>query len=154
MISSIFIVGGKSEILILRSYKDDVTRSEAQAFCSEVVATKELANCPIRTVGECHFIHIECQDIVLVCATKEDINACLVLKMMFQVLNLFKAYFGGQFNESLVRRNFVLIYELLDEVIDFGYPQIMDGDILKQYITQGGLKPADINNVFFLFRYN
>jgi len=30
-----------------------------------------------------------------------------------------------------------LIYELLDEVMDYGYPQILDPDLLKMYITQG-----------------
>ena len=37
-------------------------------------------------------------------------------------------------------RNFVLVYELLDEVMDFGYPQIMNEQILKSYITQKGTK--------------
>jgi AP-2 complex subunit mu-1 len=46
-----------------------------------------------------------------------------------------KAYFKGEFNESQIRNNFSLIYELLDEVMDFGYPQILDTDVLKQYIT-------------------
>jgi len=36
-----------------------------------------------------------------------------------------------------VRKNFALIYELLDEVMDHGYPQILDPDLLKMYITQG-----------------
>ena len=29
----------------------------------------------------------------------------------------------GMINEDTVRRNFVLIYELLDEIMDYGYPQ-------------------------------
>ena len=30
----------------------------------------------------------------------------------------------------------MLIYELLDEIIDYGYPQILEIDVLKKYITQ------------------
>ena len=52
-----------------------------------------------------------------------------------------KAYFKEDFKESEIRNNFSLIYELLDEVMDHGYPQMLDPDILKQYITGG--KVAD-----------
>ena len=45
------------------------------------------------------------------------------------------AYFNGEFNEKKVRANVSLIYELLDEVMDHGYPQILDPDLLKMYIT-------------------
>jgi len=39
-----------------------------------------------------------------------------------------------------VKNNFVLIYELLDELLDFGYPQNTDTGILKTFITQQGIK--------------
>lgn len=38
--------------------------------------------------------------------------------------------------EESIRDNFVVIYELLDEMMDFGYPQTTDTKILKEYITQ------------------
>ncbi|VDM82182.1 unnamed protein product [Strongylus vulgaris] len=48
-------------------------------------------------------------------------------------------YFG-KITEDSVRSNFVLIYELLDELIDFGYPQMTDAAALKTYITQAGVR--------------
>lgn len=39
-----------------------------------------------------------------------------------------------------MRDNFVIIYELLDEMMDFGYPQTTEGRILREYITQEGHK--------------
>jgi AP-1 complex subunit mu len=42
-------------------------------------------------------------------------------------------YFN-QLEEESIRDNFVLIYELLDETIDHGYPQITETKILKEYI--------------------
>ena len=41
-----------------------------------------------------------------------------------QVVTLCKSYFGGEFSEQSIKNNFVLIYELLDEIMDFGYPQV------------------------------
>lgn len=40
----------------------------------------------------------------------------------------------GLLSEEAVRKNFVLIYELLDEVIDYGYPQNSSSEALKEYI--------------------
>jgi AP-1 complex subunit mu len=42
--------------------------------------------------------------------------------------------------EESIRDNFVIIYELLDELVDFGYPQTTDGKILQEYITQDSYK--------------
>ncbi|KAG6384085.1 hypothetical protein SASPL_156127 [Salvia splendens] len=42
---------------------------------------------------------------------------------ILRLSTLFKSYFGGSFDEDAIRNNFVLIYELLDEIMDFGYPQ-------------------------------
>jgi AP-1 complex subunit mu len=39
-----------------------------------------------------------------------------------------------------LRDNFVIIYELLDEMMDFGYPQLTETKILKEYITQQSFK--------------
>ena len=41
-----------------------------------------------------------------------------------QIVTLFKSYFGGEFSEQSIKGNFVLIYELLDETLDFGFPQV------------------------------
>lgn len=37
--------------------------------------------------------------------------------------------------EETVKDNFVLIYELLDEIMDHGYPQVTESKILKDFIT-------------------
>jgi AP-1 complex subunit mu len=52
-----------------------------------------------------------------------------------------REYFGTLEEES-IRDNFVLVYELLDEVMDHGYPQISEVKVLKEYILQGANKLA------------
>ena len=58
-------------------------------------------------------------------------SLCKVLTEYFKVLE-----------EESVRDNFVIIYELFDELIDFGYPQFTDSKILQEYITQDSHKMA------------
>eukprot|EP00479_Gromia_sphaerica_P010533 TRINITY_DN4879_c0_g1_i1.p1 TRINITY_DN4879_c0_g1~~TRINITY_DN4879_c0_g1_i1.p1 ORF type:complete len:84 (+),score=16.88 TRINITY_DN4879_c0_g1_i1:401-652(+) len=55
------------------------------------------------------------------------------MELLYRFSKLFKDYLGVLTEES-IRKNFVLIYELLDEVIDFGYPQGTSTELLKAYV--------------------
>jgi AP-1 complex subunit mu len=46
--------------------------------------------------------------------------------------------------EESIRDNFVLVYELLDEILDHGYPQITETKILKEYIKTESNQKEDI----------
>eukprot|EP01009_Symbiontida_sp_KSa7_P000136 NODE_102_length_1455_cov_557.566856_g80_i0.p1 GENE.NODE_102_length_1455_cov_557.566856_g80_i0~~NODE_102_length_1455_cov_557.566856_g80_i0.p1 ORF type:complete len:376 (-),score=60.07 NODE_102_length_1455_cov_557.566856_g80_i0:216-1343(-) len=54
-------------------------------------------------------------------------------EVLTRITRLLKDYLGVLTEESL-RKNFVLVYEILDEVIDFGYPQETSTEKLKAYI--------------------
>lgn len=54
---------------------------------------------------------------------------------MHKIVEVFTEYFKALEEES-IRDNFVVIYELLDEMMDFGYPQTTESKILQEYITQ------------------
>ena len=47
---------------------------------------------------------------------------------------MFSEYFK-ELEEESIRDNFVIIYELLDELMDFGYPQTTDSKILQEYVV-------------------
>ena len=51
-----------------------------------------------------------------------------LLHLYFQVMI---EYFK-ELEEESIRDNFVVIYELLDELLDFGYPQTTDSKILQE----------------------
>ena len=40
----------------------------------------------------------------------------------------------GAVGEEAIRKNFILIYELIDEILDYGFPQITSTDELKSFI--------------------
>ena len=67
--------------------------------------------------------------------TKQNVNAAMVFEFLLKMCDVMQAYFG-KISEENVKNNFVLIYELLDELLDFGYPQNTDTGILKTFITQ------------------
>lgn len=43
--------------------------------------------------------------------------------------------FCGVINEETIRKNFVLVYEILDEIIDFGHPQLTNTSHIKPLIA-------------------
>ena len=51
-----------------------------------------------------------------------------------QIINVIKD-FCGVLSEEAIRKNFVLIYEVIDEMLDFGYPQLTSTDQVKDYIV-------------------
>lgn len=56
-----------------------------------------------------------------------------------------KTYLGDKFNDESVQANFTLIYELMDETMDNGYPQNCAIDVLQLYINLGDVLERQVN---------
>ena len=61
---------------------------------------------------------------------------------MYKLQEILIEYFKNLEEES-IRDNFVLVYELLDEIMDHGYPQTTEAKILKEFIKTESNKQAD-----------
>ena len=92
-------------------------------------------------IARTSFFHIKRSNLWLAAVTKQNVNASMVFEFLLKVVEIMQNYFG-KISEENVKNNFVLIYELLDEIVDFGYPQNTDTGILKTFITQQGVKSA------------
>lgn len=139
MISAFFILNLKGEVLISRLYRPDLKRSISDIFRIHVIASTTVPTAPLITLGSTTFFHIRYGPLWLVAVTKNNANAALIFEFMYKFISLGKSYFG-KLDEESVKNNFVLIYELLDEILDFGYPQNSESDTLKMYITTEGVK--------------
>eukprot|EP00344_Euplotes_crassus_P011270 CAMPEP_0196997066 /NCGR_PEP_ID=MMETSP1380-20130617/2783_1 /TAXON_ID=5936 /ORGANISM="Euplotes crassus, Strain CT5" /LENGTH=401 /DNA_ID=CAMNT_0042413201 /DNA_START=90 /DNA_END=1295 /DNA_ORIENTATION=- len=106
-------------------------------FCNKIVATKEVKETPMVEIDGVTFMHTTVNDVTVVATTKTNCNVTMLIEFLYQLIILCKAFIGSEFNENQIRKNFVLIYELLDEVMDYGLPQILEPDVLKLYITTG-----------------
>jgi AP-4 complex subunit mu-1 len=54
-------------------------------------------------------------------------------QLLSTIARVFKDY-CGTLSEEAIRKNFILLYELLDEMIDYGYPQITRTETLKSCV--------------------
>lgn len=66
--------------------------------------------------------------------TKRNSNAAEILLFLHKIVEVFTEYFK-ELEEESIRDNFVVIYELLDEMMDFGYPQTTESKILQEYVV-------------------
>lgn len=96
---------------------------------------------PIKVIGNTAFLYVKVGNMYAVAISQGNAQAALAFQFLHEVVKVLKNYFGD-FTEESIRNNFVLIYELLDEVLDYGYPQNCSTDVLKLYITQQGDKSA------------
>jgi AP-2 complex subunit mu-1 len=138
MLSGVLIFNQKGENLIFRAFRNDCRPRLADVFRIQVISNAQVRS-PILTLGSTTFSHVKHENIYLVAITKSNANAALVFEFLYRLVGLGKAYFG-KFDEEAVKNNFVLVYELLDEILDFGYPQNTETDTLKMYITTEGVK--------------
>ncbi|KAH7929629.1 clathrin adaptor, mu subunit, partial [Leucogyrophana mollusca] len=128
-----FVFNQKGEVLISRLYRTDFKRSIADVFRIQVVSNSDVRS-PIITLGSTSFFHVRVNNLYVVAVTKTNANAALVFEYCYRFISIAKSYFG-KVDEESVKNNFTLIYELIDEINDFGYPQNSEIDTLKTYIT-------------------
>ncbi|KAG2378757.1 hypothetical protein C9374_007905 [Naegleria lovaniensis] len=141
MISAVLILNSRGHTLISRAYRDDVeTRSISSAFRSQILAAKIADRCPVKTIGSVTFMFIRHEEMYLLAVTKQNASAALVFEFLYKLIFIFQSYFDGKFTEDALKENFSLVYELLDEILDFGYPQNLEPQVLKAIIVQGGMK--------------
>lgn len=79
------------------------------------------------------YMWIRVNNIYIVSVAKGNPNVALVFSFLFKMKEVLQDYFKELEDESL-RDNFVITYELLDEMMDHGYPQMTEVKVLKEYI--------------------
>ena len=65
--------------------------------------------------------------------SKRNTNAAEVIIFLHRLVQVLVEYFK-ELEEESIRDNFVIIYELMDEMMDFGYPQTTESKILQEYV--------------------
>ena len=122
-------------------YRDDIGRNAVDAFRVNVIHARGQVRSPVTNIARTSYFHIKRSNLWLAAVTKQNVNATMVFEFLLKVVEVMQNYFG-KISEENVKNNFVLIYEILDEIVDFGYPQNSDTGILKTFITQQGVKSA------------
>lgn len=137
MASALFFLDLKGKTLLARNYRGDIPMSAVEKFpvlLSE--AEDESSSVPPCFSSEgINYLYIRHNNLYLLALTKRNSNAAEILLFLHKIVEVFTEYFK-ELEEESIRDNFVVIYELLDEIMDFGHPQTTESKILQEYITQ------------------
>lgn len=133
--SAVYIMDLKGKVIISRNYRGDIPMNVSEKFSLHIQEKDEMELRPVFTIDGVTYAYIKCNNLLLLAVTKKNSNISLLLFFLYRLTNVFKDYFG-EIEEESIRDNFVVVYELLDETMDFGYPQTCESRILREVVTQ------------------
>ena len=140
-ISAIYFLDKKGRPIIFRNYRGEVTQDISSNFQKKVLELEESNMKPLFSINDVHYCWIRYKNIYIVAVSKRNPDICMVFFFLHRLIDLLIGYFNVLEDES-IRDNFVLIYELLDEIMDHGYPQNTDAKLLKEYIKTSSFRLA------------
>jgi len=91
------------------------------------------------------YLHVKRNGLIFGCSTPQNVSPCTVIELLSRIAKVFKDYCGTLSEESM-RKNFILLYELLDEMVDYGYPQVTRTEDLKAFVYNEPIVVAPIVN--------
>jgi len=135
MFTQFYVLGPRGDSIIYKNFRNEITKPTAEIFFRNVRfwnnKTQEAP--PIFNVDGLHYMWVKRNGLYFVFTAIQNISPCIAMELLVRITKLMKDY-CGLLTEEAVRANFTLVYELLDEVIDYGYPQSTTNDSLKTFV--------------------
>ncbi len=114
--SALFVLDLKGRVLLSRDYRGDVNPKQAERFITKLNELEESGKVtPVILDEGVSYIYVQYSNLYLLAVAKNNINVGSILLFLHKLKEIFTHYFQELEEESL-RDNFVIAYELLDEV--------------------------------------
>lgn len=142
MASAVYFCDNKGKAILSRRYKDDIPLNAIDKFQSILIDMEGESNVipPCLTHNGIQYLFIQHNDLYIVALVSSlETNIMEIFSFLHKMMGTLGDYLKTVEEES-IRDNFVIIYELLDEMMDYGIPQGTETKMLKKYITQKSFK--------------
>lgn len=155
MIQSIFILSPTGEVLIERHFRGVTSRSVCEYYWQKAsasasvtmngigtgssVASSDFDVPPVLEVcdhsnGTLYLFSIVRDGLSYLAACPAEVSPLLILEFLHRVGDTFQDYFGTPADESAMKENFSTVYQLLEEMLDYGWPLTTEPNALKAMI--------------------
>ena len=133
-ISQFFILTKRGDSIIYLDFKRDIKKSN-EIFFRKVnfYSDEEEAAPPIFNEEGINFIYIKNPQLYFVISTLDNSSPNYFLEILERIMKVIKDH-CGELTEESIKKNFVLIYEIINEMIDFGFPQLSTTEQVKQFV--------------------
>ncbi|XP_048691004.1 AP-4 complex subunit mu-1 isoform X1 [Caretta caretta] len=136
MLSQIFILSSKGDRLVHKDFRGEASGGSTDlvdTFYRKITALPR-DQAPVFMAHEgLHFVHVRHAGLYFVATTGHDVSPFTIIEFLNRLVTLVRDYCGS-LSEKTVSLNFALIYELLDEMLDYGYVQTTAPDVLCNFI--------------------
>mmetsp|Transcript_15352 Transcript_15352/g.22991 ORF Transcript_15352/g.22991 Transcript_15352/m.22991 type:complete len:413 (+) Transcript_15352:24-1262(+) len=135
MINSIFILNGSGDVIFEKHYRGLISRAICDIFWVQVMKASNPNDVkPVMQSSKFYLINIHYKDLWFLAVVERDVNPLLVVEFLYRVGDIFRDYFENV-TESILKNNFVIVYQLLEELMDNGMPFNTEPNQLKAMIT-------------------
>jgi AP-4 complex subunit mu-1 len=132
-VSQFYILSARGDTIINKDYRGDIPPGSQEIFFRKMKFWGKGDAPPVFNEGGMNFLFMKKNGLYFVATTKCNISPSLILELIDRLTKIFKDY-CGVLTEEAIRKNFVLIYELLDETLDYGFAQGTSTEILKSHV--------------------
>ncbi|KAL3870481.1 hypothetical protein ACJMK2_038536 [Sinanodonta woodiana] len=134
MIHSFFIINNTGDVFMEKHWKSVINKSICDYFFEEQSKCASVDDVPPIIVTPHHYlINIYRNQLYFVAVVTTEVPPLFVTEFLHRAVEIFTDYFQ-ECTETSLKDNYVIVYELLDEMLDNGFPLAMEANILKELI--------------------
>lgn len=135
MIQSLFILNSRGDVIIEKHWRGVAPRTICDQFWEEVSkASTPEETLPVIPTTKGYLVHIQTNGLFLLSLVQAEVAPLLVIDFLYRIVSIFKDYFR-EVSEDSLKENFVVLYQLLDEMMDNGHPFTTEPNVLKEMIS-------------------
>ncbi|XP_046843932.1 AP-3 complex subunit mu-1-like isoform X3 [Xenia sp. Carnegie-2017] len=147
MIHSLFIINHSGDIFLEKHWRNVLGRSVCDYFFeAQGKATSPEDIPPVIAKGFSYLISIFRHDLFFVSVVENEVPPLFVIEFLHRVVDLIKEYFSNC-TETIIKENCVIVYELLEEMLDNGFPLATESNVLKELIRPPSIVRNVVNKV-------
>ncbi|CAM6088977.1 unnamed protein product [Calypogeia fissa] len=152
MLQCMFLLSDVGEVMLERQWVGtQVDRSICDWFWKQAHPQGEIglgqAKVPSVIASPTYYlVNIIRDGVTFLACSQSEMQPLLAIEFLCRVADVLSDYLGG-LNEDLVKDNFVLVYQILDEMMDGGFPLTTEPYILKERVAPPNLVSRVLNVV-------
>ena len=131
--SALYFLDYRGKVIIYRDYRGDLPPNAIDKFQRRLLELEDSLDVPVFRKEGLTYMWIHKNNIYIVAIAKDKPNVAMIFYFLHKLAQVFTDYFKNLEEESL-KDNFVITYELLDEMMDHGYPQLTETKVLQEFI--------------------
>ena len=122
------------DIIIEKHFQGTIPRSVCDVFWEEVNAAASPAEVlPVIASANYYLIHVARDDMIFLAVLKDETPPLFAIEFLHRVADTFVDYFGAT-DEETIKQHFVIVYQILDEMMDSGVPLTTEPNVLQELI--------------------